>query len=205
MDPKQLQAAIEAIKNGDGEAALKILEAMLVSGASGGEAPPAEPTAGAADGAAAASALRATFPGVTISEAIGKLESLSKRIKDLDAEAASLESAQRVELVAELVKLGFETPGTAWQGDAANRTPVQRLMSEPLKDLRERVTALRATPRVEQKPPPTGDAGADGKAFTTPYGVVKLSAREIKNCEELKADLQAYAENKAIQATALRK
>ena len=122
------------------------------------------------------------------------------------AEAQALEQTSRVELTGELVKLGYELPATAWDGDPKDRKPAKHLASMPIDALRSRVVALRAAPRVEQpKPPaggPSGGGGTGDRAITTAHGVVTLSASEIKNCESVGAKLEDYAANKAIREAA---
>lgn len=44
--------------------------------------------------------------------------------------------------------------------------------------------------------------GTRSRTFSTPDGDVTLSARELRNCAEAKADPQVYANNKALQAKA---
>jgi hypothetical protein len=51
-------------------------------------------------------------------------------------------------LIAELVKLGVETPATAWEGDPSERKPVARLSVETLADMRTRVATLKASKGV---------------------------------------------------------
>ncbi len=165
MDPDKIKAALEAMKNGDGDAALLILEEMIASLApdsaddseGAGEVladdPPDEETEELAahpdddkdkDEDKEMSALaRAT--GHKSDAALAKsYKKLLSRVETLNAESAEIELGARRELVAGLVKLGVETPATAWEGDAEKRDPVKRLMSEPISELRARVDVLRA-------------------------------------------------------------
>lgn len=71
------------------------------------------------------------------------------RVK-LAKEREALEASERRRLVAELVKLGAETPATAWSSDRADK-PCKRLAAEPLGELRERVQLLSAA-RVAPAP-----------------------------------------------------
>jgi hypothetical protein len=62
----------------------------------------------------------------------------------LDSTQKALDLAQRRDHIAELIKLGAETPATAWDGDATKRIPQLRLLSEDLDSLADRVEKLRA-------------------------------------------------------------
>jgi hypothetical protein len=70
------------------------------------------------------------------------LELESTRVA-LAQDRAALENGERRKLVGELVKLGAETPATAWQNDDG-KTPVKRLADEPIAELRARVQKLSA-------------------------------------------------------------
>jgi hypothetical protein len=214
MDAEQIKALIEAIKNKDGDAALAIAEAMLVSAASG-EAPASE---GAPTDALAATpepappspeeeALEATL---TLLTGVGGPAERNAFLTTLIAErtkhaerVATLELSSRFELVGELVKLGVEFPSTAFVGDPADRKLVARLSTESIPDLRARVATLKQAKGPAITPPTRKDpAVGDGRTFATSQGVVTLSASEIKNCEASGAKLEAYAENKAIRESA---
>lgn len=220
MNPEMVKKALEAIKAGDGDAAAAILEEMIAAAAAG---------AAAADMPADGEALSET-PDENLSEpqkeekaALGKLRSLTgktnlgeaceaiaggfARLAKIDGEQATLDAGARLSLIADLVKLGAETPATAWDGDPKDRKPVARLASEPLADMRARVKALGAgRPPPAKIDPPAGPAGGDAgsKQFSTPHGVVTLSAREIANCAELGAKVETYAANKAVHEAARR-
>jgi len=166
MDPDKVKAALEALKNGDGAAALVILEEIVASaaGAPAEGASEADPLASGADPAMAAAntaALAAlckltgkTGPG----EAIVALTALQAQVEKLAAESAAVELTQRRELVGELVKLGVEFPSTAWDGEPKDRKPVERLAKEPIEGLRARVVQLRALrPTTGVKPPVESD------------------------------------------------
>jgi hypothetical protein len=172
VDPEKIKAALEAIKNGDAEAALALLEEMIAAAAGGGdvpaeEAPPpdaalaevAEPAADEEQKAMAAALIKLTGC-VSAGEAVAQITQLKARVDALDAERAVLDLSARRELVAELVKLGIEVPATAWQGKPEERKPVKRLADEPLSELRARVAILRAT-RPSHPQPPTSPALAD--------------------------------------------
>jgi hypothetical protein len=215
MDAEQIKALIEAIKNKDGDAALAIAEAMLVSAASGEAAPAA--SGGEGDPLAASAeptpptpeekALEATLTLLTGADGPAERNAfLTKLVEERKAHAervATLELSSRFELVAELVKLGVEFPSTAFEGDPADRKLVARLSSESIADLRARVAVVKKAKGAAPTPPARKDeVPAGGRSFTTSQGVVTLSASEIKNCEASGAKLEAYAENKAIREAA---
>jgi hypothetical protein len=195
MDPEKIKAALEAIKNGDAEAALKVLEEMLVAAAGGGAPPdPApEPLAETPDPApakedeqVAAAALMKLTGASSVGVAILECDKIKARLDADDQERAAAERVARRDLVAELVKLGIEFPSTAWAGDAEKRVPVKRLAEEPLDELRARVELHRkAAPRAPAAKPPA--SGAD---------VIELSARELAMCAEMKLDPKEYAAQK---------
>ncbi len=215
MNPEQLKKALDAIEAGDSAAALEILKAMIASAAAGGEPPPeveaaaetADPPAPKEEEMAAVAASRQIFEVLgakTAGEATAKLASLVDRVKTLDADRASLDLSERQGLVAQLVIAGAETPATAW-ADAEKRQPKKRLMDEPIAELRERAKTLVAASKARGHVPPasTSTVGVDdGRAFKTTRGEIVLSSREIKNCEKQGADVNAYAENKAIRESA---
>src|SRR4051812_19793005 len=126
MDAEQIKALIEAIKNKDGDAALAIAEAMLVSAASGESAPAAEtastdPLAASAEPAPPSpeeKALEATLTLLTGAEGPAEQNAflttlIAERTKHAER-VATLELSSRFELVSELVKLGVEFPSTAF-------------------------------------------------------------------------------------------
>lgn len=178
MDPNQLKAVIAALKEENGEAALKLLEEMLAAAAGAEEAAPAaegealaetpepEPPKPDEEEMAMAAALRTCTGRTSAGEAIAALSAMRKRCDDLDAERAKFEASQRRELVGDLVKCGAEIPATAWKGDAADRVPTARLQREPIVELRARVAAMQkanpSAPAQRQLTAPT--TGADDAA-----------------------------------------
>jgi hypothetical protein len=210
MDPETLKAALEALKNDDKDAALAILEQMIAALATGGAAA-AEPDAGAAlaEGAdpatpaadpnateeltAVLSALRALVPGsASAAEAVVALGAMRKQVQTLDSERATLELAERRGYIADLIKLGLETPGFAWEGKAEDRKPCKRLMAEPIADMRVRVEALRKlhkeTPRIPRRGDPSSDPAAAG-------GVVRpLTARQREQLKKLGLSEEQFRE-----------
>jgi len=166
MDPTKLKAAIEALKNNDGDAALAILEELLVGNAAGEpEADPAsDPSAVPADPMAAA-ASRALLDGLcalTGAKAPGEILAactrMASRIAEQDASHAAIELSSRRELIAKLIDIGVETPALAWQGAPEDRNPCARLSAESVDSLRHRVALLSQTHKSISQgndPPPT--------------------------------------------------
>lgn len=155
MDPDKIKAALEAIKSGDAAAALELLEALLLASAGGGdlgeavsdeaapealaEAPAEEPEE---DALAALSLIRSVTGTKSNAAALSAVRKLAAVSRVLTQETAIRADEERADLVGELVKLGVEFPATAW-ADPDTRTPVKRLASEPLAELRDRVAAVR--------------------------------------------------------------
>lgn len=111
---------------------------------------------------------------------------LRAQLVELRAERDAREAVERRELVAQLVKLGRETPGTAWQ-DADGTVPKGMLATAPLAELRERVKAFSGAPVV-----------ASASAAMAPAGVpAGLSAEQLRICNETGCDPQIFA---AIQS-----
>jgi len=100
----------------------------------------------------------------------------------LAKERAAMEAGERKALVADLVKLGAETPATC--GLASGRI-VKRLADEPIAELRDRVAALSKSRGVTSSP----------KAPVS--GAVELSARELAMCASMNIDPKDYAARKA--------
>lgn len=161
MDPAKVKAALDAIASGDQaaiSAALTDLLAALVAGDS--VVPPAPADDALAEGAdvppdpkeaaATTSALRTLTGCASAGEAIAFLSNIKAQVDSLASDRAVLDMSARRELVGELVKLHAELPATAWApeeldaaGKAKPRTPVKRLVDEPIEELRTRVAALR--------------------------------------------------------------
>lgn len=162
MDPKQIAAAIDAIKNADSEAALAILEAMLISAAGGEQQPepPKDPSAEApmSEAAPALETKLSALLGVAGADAIEAAVAALKASADEASEVRAAQlSAVRRGLIATLVQLGAETPATAWE-DTAKQVPVKRLADESVESLRSRVVALRARGNGAPPAPPKADA-----------------------------------------------
>jgi hypothetical protein len=184
MDPDQVKAAIDALKNGDAQAALAILEALIVAAAGGGgnSMPPGAEDPLAADAEPppakleALKALRLLTGRAGLGEAVEELK-LWKSDREKEASnAAALELSSRQELIGELVKLGYEDPATAWEGDAKDRKPAKHLAVLSLSDLRTRVASFRGRPRVAGATPPASKSGGEVKTYSAAHidGAKKL-------------------------------
>lgn len=122
----------------------------------------------------------------------------------LAAERAMLEAAERREGCAKLVKLAGRAPATVWADDKAS-APKKYLASMPIADFREYVAdAIKSAP-AKSTPVPAKTAPDGGKVVETRYGAVTLSARELKTIEEVKGNVQVYAETKALKETSARR
>lgn len=140
---------------------------------------------------------------------------LERERQKLAVERATLEAAERRRGCVDLVKLAGRAPATVWADDKGT-APKKYLAAMPIEDFRDYVKdAIKSSTRGAPKQPTgqrlssTVDVDAsrydDGaREFVTPSGTVTLTAKEIRNCEELKADLKVYAANKAILAAARR-
>jgi hypothetical protein len=176
INKEEIQAAITALKEDDGEAALALLESMIASmaeGAADDEEPAgdeasddstgddageteeefSEETADEEEDRVVAKALMRLTGAPSATAAVEQYRKDQKRLEALDRDRSAYELRERRELIGELVKLGVETPALAWEGDASKRKPVKRLASEPLESLRVRVAAFRKSPRTQLRAP----------------------------------------------------
>lgn len=181
--------------------------------AAGAPPPPAAAAAEKPEEVAAATALFMRMSGKSsIVDAIKEAEVWRKShithetdVQALAKERATLELAERRKLCVELVHLGAEFPATVWSDDTATALKPRWLKME-IQELREHTLSQRAArggkaPPEPVAPPAGGDAPKAGEQeITTPYGVVKLSAREVAMCDELKQDPKDYAARKAQAA-----
>lgn len=184
MDPELIMQAIKALKEQDADAALALLEQLIseAAGAASEPEPPAEgdALAGAPDGEeppaalGELSAVLASAFGTTEAAQIGaRLGVMIKRIERFDRDVAAVELGDRRSAIADLVRLGAETPATAWSGDPSKRVPVARLAGEPLPDLRRRVELLSASRPGAIRAPMSG-APAQRITDADRAGAVKL-------------------------------
>lgn len=199
VDPEQIKAAIDALTDGTIAKALgldaaatpqDILDAVTATVAALG------PAAGAPDSVAdnavpespdapVANQLKRDLKCATLAEAFAEIARLQKVDAGLVAERAALEGAQRVELVASLVKLNGETPATAW-ADPDQRIPCDRLAKESIDSLRTRVVALRALPARVAVTPPTVVTNVTGVEAT-----ITLTADEEKAAAKMTPEQRA--------------
>lgn len=186
LDAGKVKAALEALKNGDADAAMSLLEDMIVAAASGEEAPaddglstddealaedPEEP---AEEELPAVAASRFEKIEKSIAALTGLVEKATATLTAIGTERAASEDAERRTLVGELVKLGAEIPGTAWEGEGDKRKPAAHLAAEPIASLRKRVSALRAAKPAAKK--------REHEAPTAAEGTSKLSASAKAYC-----------------------
>ena len=197
ITPEQVKAIIEAIKNGDSQGALDLLEQILATAAGapadGGGGGSAEPTADAGMMASLAQSLGTDVAGVA-----GAVAQLRAKVETIDADRAALELTARRDLVGELVRLGKELPATAWVGDAKDRNPCARLMAEPIADLRTRVEQYRkVAPPAPPAPPEGRGATADGNAELTVDEEVKTLSREtLAKCKAAGIEPKDFVERR---------
>lgn len=177
MTPEQMQklvAALEAALSGDAEAAATLIKEAIAGGtpeapaeASGAvtdAAPepaavpavdPNAPANSAADAPATAMLLRVTG-AKSLAEAEPILRTAITSAATNETQRRSLDLVARRELIVSLIEMGAETPATAWDGKPEDRKPKARLLSEPLEEMRARVTSLkgRGTQPVDGHAPP---------------------------------------------------
>jgi phage I-like protein len=162
LNPEAVKKALEALKNGDSEAALALLEEMIAAAASGGEEPAADPAmaenaAPAADPAedpakdeekaavvAATSKLVRLTGKTSIVAAVEETEiwrtshlELETERQKLAAERATLEAAERRRLCASLVTEAGQAPAMVWADPVAkDGKPKEYLSAMPIEHLR---------------------------------------------------------------------
>jgi hypothetical protein len=172
--------------------------------ADGQPAPSADDEEKKAQAAASARLVRLTAKS-SLGDALAEVEIWKASYVERETERARiaeekkvLESAERRRLCVDLVKMGAEFPSTVWVDEKA-QAPKSRWSSMPIEQLREHVAEQRAARRIKTElRAPAGDATESGsKTFTTPQGVVTLTASELGECERAGAKPEVYAENKA--------
>lgn len=173
MDPNKVKEALEALIAGNAEECMTILKDLiaLAAGApaeeSGESAPALEgaPDPLAIENEELAKEVKKFCARESVGECVAYLAQVRQTLDKIEQDRTRVELSARRELVGELVKLGAEVPATAWEGEAAQRNPVARLLSEPIVSLRARVAQLRsARPQLQQQAPkaPTQHADEDG-------------------------------------------
>ena len=112
----------------------------------------------------------------------------------LAAQRATLESAERRQLVVELVKCGAEFPSTAWADDKASKLQ-SRWLTMPIAELRAHASAQKAARKSAPSPKP-GITPPAGDAETNEHG---LTADEMRICLSMKCDPVDFAALKAFR------
>lgn len=129
---------------------------------------------------------------------------LEQKRAALAKDRETLEAGERRRLTGDLVKLGFETPATAWSDEAGTK-PAEPWASMPIEQLRSRVAKLSKSKGVattSTKPAPAASR-ADGETAVVVEGkTVMLSASEVAACNSANAKLEDYAANKLIRMRA---
>ena len=189
LTSEQASAAVEAVKAGDGDAALALLDSLIAGMLAGEEGeppateepPPAEGEEEMADDeepealadetanevAAATSRLMRLTEQPSLGQAVEQIavwrEShmmLAEQRKKLDDERKALQLKERKALAVKLTQLGAETPNTT----GLNKGKLcDRLMNEPLKSLRARVAELTDSKKSNST---RGGSDGDGAADT---------------------------------------
>ncbi len=149
MQPTQLiQAALDALSSGDVAAATALLTQCLAAEPAEAEAPEAPPVV-----ASEAPPPPAEEEPKPDEMQLSRLAADAAELAAFRAERDARDTTERRSLIIELVSLGAETPVTAW----SNNAPVARLASEPLADLRSRVTVLRSSRTKRAVAPGVGE------------------------------------------------
>ena len=200
MDSDKIKAAIAAMKDGDGDAALALLEAMMMDIASAesgaeskalSEATDEEPEALSEAADEESQMKEAPVVGEdeekqemlslfsltkrdTAKDAVAEVRAMSVRLAHYEKEAAAREAEEKALLVGELVKFGAELPATAW-ADASKRVPVPRLAAEATESLRARVEAFKAGRSLALPTPPASSES-----------ISKLSAADQQRAKNIK-------------------
>jgi hypothetical protein len=214
MTPEQFAAIAEALGLGadaNVEDVIATIAAMVskVQNAANGdgdpedaaEAPEGTPAAAAAAAPPVMAAARIKVATAVLARLSGKKE-IGEVVADVEAWRAShieleksrtklaqdrttLESSERRRLTGELVKLGAETPATAWSDDDG-KVPVERIAKEPIEELRARVaklTAAKGKKKDDPTPPPSGGGDANG-----------LTPEQLKICADTGCKPEVFAQ-----------
>jgi hypothetical protein len=197
MDPTIAKKILDAIAADDPKAALEVLKEIatsLIGGASDAADAPAEPTASTADPPQP----NPDEPPATQARDANddRLAALERELADLKSRNAELDNDARRELIAELVRLGAETPATAWQRDAKGSVtdkPVTRLAGEPLRDMRDRVATLRKSAPRRFAPPATASTEREALAYSprVQTAVEKMTPDQRARFERFQTSLAA--------------
>jgi phage I-like protein len=207
VDPEKVKAALEALKNGDGAAALAMLEELIASAA----APPPPDDALNADVPSpddsveeppAAQAAIAASVNAAVASLTAQIATLSSQVNALSSDRKTRELEERRGLIGQLIKLGVETPALAWQGDATKRVPVARLSAESIESLRGRVAAFGGKPRVASfDPPEREDIAPDENGIDVSAEVARLSAQTLATLKKNGEKPDDYVRRRALTVT----
>ncbi len=214
VDPDKISAAIAAIKEQDGDAALSILEAILTGGSSDssgsdaapengdGSPPPSDGSAPAATGRlepAAAAALMRLTGCKTEAEALANYKAMQEQVQAQASATAAVELNTRRGLIADLIKLGIETPATAWLGATPQerdaRNPKKRLLDEPIEELADRVAQLKK--RAPAPLPPQGGGPREETTLDVAAEVAKLTSADLSRIKKAGKTPEEFVRAKA--------
>lgn len=226
MNPETVKKALDAIAANDLELCKSLLQDMIAAAAAPVPAPPPEAPAEEAPPVEESAAppppsaeeekkkeeqmsalARFAMALVNATDPAAAMTALARRATPAAA-PPSREDAERRALVADLVKLGAETPHTS--GLAVGKI-AERLTAEPIEAIRERVEVLsraRGLLSAAVTPPAGTSAGLPGTAQLPPLAAAAapvppelaalgLTADEVRICTELKADPKEFAQFKA--------
>lgn len=176
----KLSAAMSALNDGDTEGAMALfgeLQEMLEAKEGDSGADPL--SAGSSEDVAAMATLMA-LTGQGRGETVQAVQAWKAQADKAVAQAKQVELSSRRELIVGLIKLGAETPATAWEGDADNRTPCARLMGESVESLRGRVKALGALKTPERVEAPDDDPEDNDGMTETSRALMKKMTPEVR-------------------------
>lgn len=170
---EQLKAILAALQAGDAEKVDALLQAAIAEADAAPDNAPddSKPDETAAVESAVTTSLLSETGATDVTEALSIVKQWGAAQAAVNAQRATIELTSRRALIAELVKLGVETPATAWQGEIEKRVPVVRLSTEPLDEMRARVGQLKAAKGTSRETRPA----------VTDATVVTLSAVEREN------------------------
>ncbi len=202
MNPELLEKILAAIEAGEDKSGiLKEIVKTMGGGAGAGDLPPvdADPLATTADmppeeepmvdpkKEEPLSSLSKTLGFASDAVAAAEIKKLFKEVNERRAVEAKLDLEARCGLVAELVSLGVEFPATAWKknadGSPNGKAPVDRLASEPLAELRQRVQLHKDKGGRKAHTPPVEAPSASPVA--APPQVVALAKKKGLTPEQL--------------------
>lgn len=199
---EQVKAALAAVRAEDGAAAIELLEAMIASAATGEDEAPVEEELSTDTGeeveelstdteeeetveenSKLAQMLKRATGEKSVGEAVAKLGRVAKEHAELQKQSEALHLSSKRELVADLIKLGVETPATAWKGPADKRQPVDRLMNENLDSMRTRIALLSKVRGTAPRAPTRSQDSDEGESVA--QKVARLSRKKLAEIKKL--------------------